>query len=93
MAELKTECPANGVKVASDCCKDIVSVFTVDSNYTPSSFQLKEITGSFLQILFFPVILNFQFFKLSNFLHTNVSPPDQNLASAVSLPDICVFRK
>jgi len=78
--------------LASNCCENKISVYSVDNNYAPSAFQFKEITHPVLQVFFIPEGFAFRSsFPLLTTL-TNVSPPDNYLASAVSMADICVFR-
>jgi len=78
--------------LSSNCCKNEISVYSVDNNYTPSNFHFKGITQNIH--LEFCLVKGFSYY--SNFpsltKYTNVSPPDNFLASAVSMADICVFR-
>jgi hypothetical protein len=91
MENPQQSCPIhNGI--ASDCCKDEVVVYSVDNNYNPSSLQIKEITKKLLQVFAIPVNISLHSFALLNSVHTNVSPRDKLLTSAVSLADICIFR-
>jgi hypothetical protein len=77
--------------ITSECCHNKLSVYTVDNNYNPSSFQIKELTKNLLQVFNIPVNT---FSSISNlsYSHPNVIPPDIALTSAVSLADICIFR-
>ncbi len=77
--------------ISSDCCKDEIANFTVDNNYNPSVYQIKEVTKTLLQVFCIPVKSSLYSFK-SNSLYADVSPHDNLLTSAVSLVDICVFR-
>ena len=84
--------PSKTSQFSTNCCDDEISVYAVDSNYTPSSFQIKVLTQNVLQFFTIPINISFQFLKLSIYLLVNFSLPDMNIASAVSLADICVFR-
>ena len=74
------------------CCKNQMSILEVDHNYSPSTFQLNKPVLHVLQVFLIPSILGLQYFKNSASFNTNVQPPGNYIASAVSLPDICVFR-
>lgn len=76
----------------SGCCKNKVSVYEVDQNYSPSFTEFKAFAQTVLQVFVIPE--NITFHSLTSFsnLYTDVSPPGFLPASAVSLPKICVFR-
>jgi hypothetical protein len=78
--------------IASDCCENEFSVYSVDNNYSPSSFHIKEITQNILHIFYIPEGFSFHsiFPLLTKF--TNVSPPDNFAANTVNMANICVFR-
>jgi len=78
--------------IASKCCENKFSVYSVDNNYSPSAFHFKEITQNILQEFLIPEGFSFHSVlpSLTNF--ANVSPPDYYLANAVSIADICTFR-
>jgi hypothetical protein len=78
--------------ITSDCCENEFSVYSVDNNYSPSAFHFKEITQNILHEFLIPEGFSFHpaLPSLTNF--TNVSPPDNYLANAVSIADICIFR-
>jgi len=78
--------------LASNCCENKISVYSVDNNYSPSAFQFKEISQNILHVFYIPEGFSFQsnYTSLTNL--TNVSPPDNDMANAVSMADICVFR-
>ena len=77
---------------AESCCKDEMSFFTVDSNYNPSSLQVNEPVKQLLQVYYIPTTLGIQFNRTNSTSNANVQPPGNYIASAVTLPDICVFR-
>ena len=79
-------------QVSSKCCDDKIAVYKIDSDYSPSAFNFKEITQNILQA--FQIPEGFSFHPLISLLTVpaNVSPPDCYLANAVSMADICVFR-
>jgi len=78
--------------LASNCCENKISVYSVDNNYSPSAFQYKEISQNILHVFYIPDGFSFHsnYPSLTNL--TNVSPPDNDMANAVSLADICVLR-
>jgi len=92
MENSNSPCPAAHYTIASNCCHNKVAVYTVDNNYTPSSFQIKELSQNVLQVFYIPVSLLYHPLTTSIPLFTNVNPPGELLTSTVSLTDICVFR-
>ncbi|MDD4970984.1 MAG: hypothetical protein PHT07_16270 [Paludibacter sp.] len=86
--------PVNSVNKtieAENCCKDEMSFYALDNNYNPSTTQLNPPVNQLLQVFYIPTTLNIQFLNTNHSTNTNVQPPGQFLASAVKLPDICVF--
>jgi len=83
---------ATETSLASKCCENEISVYTIDNNYSPSAFNMKEITQNILQVLYIPQGFSFYSNYPSFTNSTNESPPDCYLANAVSMADICVFR-
>jgi len=86
------QCSLPGKRFRTHCCDDKVSVLAVDNNYFPSFSEFKAFSQHILQV--FDISESFQFHSLTavNLISTSVSPPGIFLVSAVSLPDICVFR-
>lgn len=76
---------------AVSCCKDVVSFYTVDTNYNPSTIQLNKPVHQLLQAFYIPTTVGIQYFNALQGANTNIQPPGKFIASAVSLPDICVF--
>jgi hypothetical protein len=74
------------------CCKDEMSFFAVDNNYCPSALQINHSVNQLLQVFDIPKTIGIQFLHTNSYFNTNVQPPGNYIASAVSLPDICVFR-
>jgi hypothetical protein len=91
MENPKPVCPAHQ-GFASNCCHNEMSVFKVDKNYSPSSFQVKEVAKNILHVFDIPLILSFHSLIASNSLEENTGPPQNFSVSAVSLADICVYR-
>jgi hypothetical protein len=76
----------------SGCCNNQVSVYALDQNYSPSFTEFKSFAQSVLQVYLVPE--NVSFHSITSLLQTSTdaSPPGNYLATAVSLPKICVFR-
>jgi len=74
------------------CCKDEMSFFAVDNNYSPSTLQINHSVNQLLQVFDVPKAIGIQFLHTNSTTNTNVQQPGNYIASAVSLPDICVFR-
>lgn len=85
-------CPVHNGISSKSCCQDEVAAYTVDSNYSPSSFQTIKASNNLVQVFYVPVNLLFHSLAATTPLFTNISPHNKLPASAVSLPDICVFR-
>lgn len=77
---------------SESCCKDEMSFLAVDSNYSPSTLQINHAANQLLQVFDIPKTIGIQFNHTNSTLNANVQPPGKFIASAVSLPDICVFR-
>ena len=91
--ESKTdECTQPGSHMESNCCNNKVSFYAVDHNFSPSFTEFKTFSQILLQVFYIPEIISF--YSQTSLLQTNngESPPGDYLASAVSLPKICVFR-
>ena len=73
------------------CCKDELSYLAVDTNYNPSTIELNKPEHQLLQVFYIPSTIGVQIFNTTLSANTNVQPPGNFIASAVSLPDICVF--
>jgi len=76
---------------AESCCKDQMSFYAVDNNYNPSTVQINTPVNQLLQVFYIPSSLGIQFTNTNASTNTHVQPPGKYFASAVYLPDICVF--
>jgi len=86
------QCSLPGKHFNSHCCNDKVSVLAVDNNYSPSFSEFKAFSQHILQFFDIPASLKIHSLIAINLFSTSVSPPGYFTVSAVSLPDICVFR-
>ena len=84
--------PLPGKHLGTHCCDDRVVVLSVDNNYTPSLCEFKAFSRHILQVFSIPESLQINSLTTVNLISTSVSPPCSFMVSAVSLPDICVFR-
>jgi len=73
------------------CCENEIINFAVDSNYSGFSLEVNEPVVQLLQVFYIPEIVGLSDELTTNNLHTNVQPPGKFQASAVDLPQICVF--
>lgn len=88
-----SECPNHSKnQVNSDCCKNTVSVYSIEKNYNLSSFDFKHYAFNLLQVFLVPSTNGNLTASSTLSLNTSVSPPINLLIKQVSLPDICVFR-
>ncbi len=83
--------PTNGFN-DRDCCRDEMSFLVVDNNYNPSTLEVNKPVYHILQVFEVPKTVGIPTTYTNSALNTNVQPPGNYIASAVSLPDICVFR-
>jgi len=77
---------------AASCCQNSISVYEVDHNYSPSFTGFKAFSQTILQVFTIPANNTLHSLTPVNQLYSDASPPGFLLASAVSLPKICVFR-
>lgn len=86
------ECTKPGSHLDKHCCNNTISVYEVDHNYSPTFSEIKTIEQPVLQVFALPE--NISFYSLTSLFQNsaNASPPESFLASAVSLPKICIFR-
>jgi hypothetical protein len=77
--------------IPESCCKDEISNFVVDNNYSPSTLQFNATSFHLLQVFLIPENAGSLAIATSFSHNTNVQPPGSFPANAVSLPDICVF--
>jgi hypothetical protein len=86
------KCPIHSKnQVDNDCCKDVVSVYSIEKNYSPTTFEFKQFSLNGLHVFIVPASIE-SLAESSSLLYTNASPPDNLKASEVSLASICVFR-
>lgn len=83
--------PANTIE-ESDCCKNKVSIYTIDHNYSPSFTEFKAFSQTVLQVFTIPENITLRSLTPASQLYTDIYPPGFLPTSAVSLPKICVFR-
>jgi hypothetical protein len=89
----KEEATSTDKSVSNEsCCKDEMSFYAVDNNYSPSTLQINHTANQLLQVFDIPRTIGIQFNHTNSVTLANVQPPGNYIASAVSLPDICVFR-
>jgi hypothetical protein len=74
------------------CCKDEMAFYAVDNDYSPSTLQVNHSANELLQVFDIPKTIGIQFLYTNSSINANVQQPGNYIASAVSLPDICVFR-
>jgi len=75
-----------------NCCKDEISFLAVDNNYSPSTLQINHTANQVLQVFDIPQTIGIVSIHTNSATNANVQQPGKFIASAVSLPDICVFR-
>ena len=91
MEGIVAECAITDIHLKKHCCDDKVSALVVDPNYAPSFSNFTTFAQHILQVYIIPVSSEVHSLTSINLISTNVSPPDNFLIHAVSLPKICVF--
>ncbi len=92
MEEPSDRCFSSGHHFDSNCCKNKVSVFSIDNNFAPEFSFFNAFSQPVLQAFAIPENITFHSLESVCQIDTDVSPPGSLLANAVSLPKICVFR-
>lgn len=87
----KSACSVDG-NISSDCCRNEFSMLTVDDYLSNSSLQIKEVAQPVFQLFFLPLIQSLHTMELAIQNYPDIGPPDNLIVTAVSLPQICVFR-
>lgn len=90
--ETPTACPVHKELRSSGCCENRISYYSVDENYSPSSFQVNEVIKKPVHVIASTFVNPQHTFLLVSHTFTNTSPPELGIPNAVKLPDICVFR-
>jgi hypothetical protein len=75
-----------------NCCENEVAVYTVEDDYTPSSYQNTDFTQNIDHSLYIPVVFDVSAKNSPSLNNINVSPPDNFQVSSVNMACICVFR-
>jgi hypothetical protein len=73
------------------CCNNSVSILAVNHDYAPSFTNFTTFAQYILQVYIIPVSIEVHSLTTLNLTSTDVSPPNNFLIHAVSLPKICVF--
>jgi hypothetical protein len=76
----------------AECCQDQLAFYAVDNNYNPATLQINAPVKQLLQVFYIPTTIGIQFHNTRSSVNATIQPPGKFIASAVSLPDICVFR-
>ncbi|MDP3180989.1 MAG: hypothetical protein Q8M67_04190 [Bacteroidota bacterium] len=86
------KCTHPGSQLDTNCCKNKVSVYEVDHNYSPSFTDFKAFSQTVLHVFLIPESNSFYSATALLLQNNGESPPLNYIASSVSLPEICVFR-
>ena len=84
-------CPVHD-GIASNCCQNKITYFSVDHSYVPSTLPVKDLVRKYVKAFDLPVICISNLVIPVPLVNANVSPPGKSIANSVSLPGICVFR-
>jgi hypothetical protein len=80
------------VFISQDCCHNITAVYSVDDNYSPTSFDFNltpELSTVILSVVTDSLLSRFSQHSLK---FNPENSPGNLLARSVSLPDLCTFR-
>ena len=90
MEKAQTACPLHGA-ITSGCCKDEVSVYKIDNNYSPSDFHIKKVVTNLIQVFNIPDCFSLNILSPLRSSITNIRPPGNLQPNSVRQEDICVF--
>jgi hypothetical protein len=88
----KKELPLPETNFTKHCCDDVVILFGINSNYTPSFSFVSETFQNNFQVFATPVALSVNSCTDLIPLYTYISPPGALMSTDVDLSNICVFR-
>jgi len=77
---------------ACNCCKDLLSVLTVDNNYQPSEYKLPFSAPSVSHVFVVPQHIGLLKTSVSATCYANIYLQGNYLPEVVNLADICIFR-
>jgi len=80
-----------GINIETDCCQNRGSILLVDHNFSPFLTIFKIFSPNLLQVFEIPTCIQIHSLTAVNPIYTDVGPPGNFLANAVSLTKICVF--
>lgn len=84
--------PCSGqTSVSKRCCEDQVTFYSLTTNYIPVDFNVSHLTAG-KGINHITVCQIFSGSSDISYTISCVNPPGDNLPSALSLPQMCVFR-
>lgn len=86
------ELPLPGDNLKSNCCDDVVVTYSIDDNYSPSSFSIADTFQYITQIYSIPAESPLFSATVTKSIFLNVGPPYIETSTNVDLADICVFR-
>jgi hypothetical protein len=86
------DCAHASTLAESSCCKNHVSVYEVDHNYSPSFTEFKAFAQSVLQVFVIPENITFHSLTDYSLAESGFISPRNFLVTAISLSKICVFR-
>jgi hypothetical protein len=84
-------CTASESSLDESCCKNQISVYEIDHNYSPSFTDFNTFAQNMLQVYLISARSTFHSYTAINLYRTDTNPPENALLHAVSLPKICVF--
>lgn len=90
MEDNTSSCPANG-EIDTNCCKNRVATCMSDSNYFPSSQEVKDLPSVTAPLFTSSAKICIPAAFISRTPHSMVGPPVFNSFNAVDQSFICVF--
>jgi hypothetical protein len=85
-------CPMPGHNLTTHCCHDIVSVYSLDNNFAPSTFFIPDSYQNNFQILSITAGYPVHSITVLHSFSTNSRHPGAFQSTNVDLSDICIFR-
>jgi hypothetical protein len=77
---------------SNHCCDNITSEYSINNNYIPSSYYIKEQLQKVVYTISVPVDLLCNYVYLLNPSNLVIRPPGNSYPNSVTLPVLCSFR-
>jgi len=84
-------CTDSESSLDESCCKNQISVYAIDQNFSPTFTEFHTFAPNILQVFHIPASISFHSFTAINLTSTDASPPENvlvNAAKNLRFPDL-----